>query len=254
MKKQNVKTNNKNYFVMVLCIFLAVVFLAFTIYEAVTLVNTLSEESARTFVNIVSMAILLIYGLTATVVSVLGAVLSGEKSVNINTIILSVLCIAFAIATLIITVSYIISDFAAGDVITVLANITMVVTFGILLVTKKIRKYLLAVPAATVVLHLYNMFFVYPGASSSTTAYYIWSIFMVAFAALVAVYLFTEKKLYLYLGMGVFAFNNMFRMLLTIGSTSNAGTVLAAFVQYFGDILFIMCVILFINLAKRESK
>lgn len=248
-QKNSVSKNDTG--IKVLCIAIAVIFLAFTIYEVITLLSH-AKETFDGFVNVISSILVLVYGLTGVAVGVIGFVSGGETAKRLIVLILTLLAITMAVVTLCITVSYIISEFVIGDVVTLVANIAMIVSLVLFLLKKKEGKYLLMVPAATLVLHLYNMIIVYPGYSASTTSYYIWSVLIVVFAILVGLSLILEKKMYLLLGMGVFAFTNLFRMLLTIGSNTGALVALSSFVQFFADVMFIMCVALLVAGGKAS--
>ena len=249
-QKNNASRNDTG--IKVLCIAIAVIFLAFTIYEAITIFSDVSK-AFNGFENVLSSILVLVYGLAGVAIGIIGFVLKGEDARKLIVLILIVLAITFAVVTICTTISYIISGFLIGDVVTLAANVAMIVALVLFLVKKKEGKYLLAIPVATLVLHLFNMIVVYPSYSSSTTSYYIWSILMVVFAILVGLYFVLGKRLYMLLGMGVFAFSNLFRMLLMIGSGTSALVPLSSFVLFFGDIMFIMCVALLVAGGKATQ-
>lgn len=246
-QKNNASRNDTG--VKVLCIAMAVIFLAFTIYEAITIFSDVSK-AFNGFENVLSSILVLVYGLAGVAIGIIGFVLKGEDARKLIVLILIVLAITFAVVTICTTIPYIISGFLIKDVVTLAANVAMIVALVLFLVKKKEGKYLLAIPVATLVLHLFNMIVVYPSYSFSTTSYYIWSILMVVFAILVGLYFVLGKRLYMLLGMGVFAFSNLFRMLLMIGSGTSALVPLSSFVLFFGDIMFIMCVALLVAGGK----
>jgi len=252
MSNQNNSVSSNNTGIKVLCIAIAVIFLAFTIYEAITLFSN-SKETFNGFINVLTSSQVLVYGLAGIAVGALGFVLKCEKAKRLIVLILTLLAITMAVVTICITVSYIISEFVIGDVVTLVTNLAMIAALVLFLVKKKEGKYLLAVPIATLVLHLYNMIIVYPQYSSVTTSYYVLSVLMVVFAIFVGLSFILEKKMYMLLGMGVFAFSNLFRMLLTIGSKTSALVSMSSFVYFFADIMFIMCVALLVAGGKAAQ-
>lgn len=254
MSNQKNSVSKSDTRMKVLCIVIAVIFLLFTIYEAITLFSN-SKEAFNGFANVFSSLLVLVYGLAGVTIGVLGFVLKDEQARRLIVIILVALAITMAVVNICITISYIISEFVIGDVVTLVANIAMIAALVLFLIKKKEGKYLLAVPVATLVLHVYNMIFVYPQYSSVTTSYYIFSVFMVVFAILVGVSIVLEKKMYMLLGMGVFGFANMFRMLLLISGNTGALVVLSSFVYFFADIMFIMCIaVLLTEQVKAKTK
>lgn len=253
MANQQKKETNKNYGIKILCIAVAVLFLTFTIYEAVQLFSAASE-TFNGIANVLSSVLVLIFGLAGTAVGILGFF---QIDRGILILILCLLAIVFILVTIAITVNYIVNEFDFRDVVTLAVNLAMAVGVVMFLIKKKIGKLFLIIPVSTMVLHLYNMVFVYPVYTVSTTSYYILSIFMIGFAVLVGLYLILDKKILLLIGMGVFAFSNMFRMLMLLSNNSSASamTTLSSFVYFFGDVMFIMCVaFLIITSSKQSSK
>jgi hypothetical protein len=252
MNNQKNKTTEKSMGIKILCVAIAVLFLAFSVYEIIR-ISSSDSHAFDNFPSVMSTILILIYGFGIVAVGVVGFIAQKEIARKTIILMLTILALVFEAITIAITVSYIVSGFLFGDALTIAVNLAMIIALVLFIMKKKIGLYLLALPAATLVLHFYNMIWVYPNTSSSVTSYYIWSIFMVAFAVLVAVYLINRNRVFLLLGMGVFAFTCFFRMLLTIGSDAGALLVLTSFVQLFADILFLVC-IAFLLVKSEQTK
>ncbi len=245
------KKVKKDYSVLIkiLCITLAVIFLAFSVYEVIEITKITNESH---FLEIVSKLAILIYGLTITAVCVLGFVLK-NNTVKIVVTVLVALSILLALVNIITSINYAVTDFKVGDALTIAVNVAMIVAFVLLLIKRTLGKYLLIVPIVTILLHLYNLIIVYPSTDSDTiSTYVIWSLFMIAVAALYGVFLFVNKKMYLLLGIGVFSFLCFFRMLLIISANADALTALTSFVQLYADPMFILSIISLLILPKEK--
>jgi hypothetical protein len=132
------KKVKKDYSVLIkiLCITLAVIFLAFSVYEVIEITKITNESH---FLEIVSKLAILIYGLTITAVCVLGIVLK-NNTVKIVVTVLVALSILLALVNIITSINYAVTDFKVGDALTIAVNVAMIVAFVLLLIKRTLGK------------------------------------------------------------------------------------------------------------------